>query len=137
MVTNELGSLQISLHLLMNSASLASSPAVLVCTVNEGGEGRLEGGSQLPGFGPRGPPSSVRGRCGLRAEALQSLKVLFPALAAASYEPHEQMRDEQSDLEHELGRKDVPDHEMPPQDEYTAARRCNEEKPPSQCVLVR
>ena len=63
--------------------------------------------------------------------------LLFSALAAA-YEPHnENMRDEESDFEHELGRKDVPDHEMPPQDEDTAARRGDEEKPPGQCVLVR
>ena len=57
--------------------------------------------------------------------------------AAAAYEPYEQMRDEQSDFKHELGRKNVPDHEMPPQDEDAAARRGDEEKPPSQCVLVR
>jgi hypothetical protein len=47
------------------------------------------------------------------------------------------MRDEQGDFKHELGRKDVPDHEMPPQDEDAAARRGDEEKPPGQCVLVR
>ena len=59
-------------------------------------------------------------------------------MLSAAYEPHhEQMRDEQGDFKHELGRKDVPDHEMPPQDEDAAARRGDEEKPPSQCVLVR
>ena len=45
------------------------------------------------------------------------------------------MRDEQGDFKHEFGRKNIPDHKMPPQEEDAAARRGDDEKPSRKRVM--